>query len=172
MDVCQNKIRVLRKSIRGWASNVVAEMNRHKSMITEEFNKLDLEAETRILSDDEKSRTKELYVEINRYCTSEEIKIRQRSRDRCILESDRNTTYFQAVANQRSRKKEVKCLMGPTGLVYDKKGILNIAVEFSKTLFAKEDRGEVNLGDIFWVDNDKVTLSLKSKLRRLYSIVI
>ena len=65
----------------------------------------------------------------------EEVKARQRSRDRCVKEGDRNTAYFQAVANQRSRKKRVEVLEGPNGLVEDQKGMMDIAVDFYKKNF-------------------------------------
>jgi hypothetical protein len=44
-------------------------------------------------------------IELEKICNMEEVKAKQRSRDRSIKEEDRNTAYFQAVANQRNRKK-------------------------------------------------------------------
>jgi hypothetical protein len=37
------------------------------------------------------------------------------SRERNIAEGDKNTAYFQALANQRKRKKKISSLQGPTG---------------------------------------------------------
>jgi hypothetical protein len=54
----------------------------------------------------------------------EEIKVRQRSRDRSILEGDRNIAYFHAVANQRNRKNNIEYLRGPDGVVEDTKGMV------------------------------------------------
>jgi hypothetical protein len=45
MKIWQFKIRSLRRMIRGWAVNVVAELNRVKQIVAAEFNWLDLEAE-------------------------------------------------------------------------------------------------------------------------------
>jgi hypothetical protein len=60
MERWQNKIRTLRRMIRGWASNVVAELNKYKSEVATEYNILDSEEDSRILTDDEKNRKKYL----------------------------------------------------------------------------------------------------------------
>lgn len=70
--------------------------------------------------------------ELEKLWALEEIKMRQRSRDRNILEGDRNTAYFQAIANQRARKKYISSLMGPNGLIEDQEGMSKIAVDFYK----------------------------------------
>lgn len=87
----------------------------------------------------------------------EEIKVRQRSRERDILEGDRNTAYFQVVAIQRSRKKKIECLEGQEGLIFDQQGMLKIVVDYYKKLFAREDDPKVELGLDFWETGDKVT---------------
>jgi hypothetical protein len=66
----------------------------------------------------------------------EEIKIRQRSRDRRIKEGDRNTAYFQVAANQRNRKKRISGLEGPEGWL-DNDDMLKHAVFFYKDLFGR-----------------------------------
>jgi vacuolar-type H+-ATPase subunit B/Vma2 len=72
----------------------------------------------------------------------EEIKARQRSRDR-------NTTYFQDVANQRSRRKLVTILEGPNGLVDTQEGMMKVARDFYKELFAKESKEDITIGEPF-----------------------
>jgi hypothetical protein len=56
---------------------------------------------------------KEMARELDKLWALEEIKLRQRSKDRCIKECDRNTSYFLALANLRARKKKIDCLKGP-----------------------------------------------------------
>lgn len=53
MDIWQEKIRVLRRNVRGWAANMVAELNRNKKNLADEYNVLELEAENRTLSEEE-----------------------------------------------------------------------------------------------------------------------
>ena len=87
----------------------------------------------------------------------EEIKARQRSRDRDVKEGDRNTAYFHAVANQRRRKKAINALEGPDGLVEDTSSMLNLALEYYGKLFGFEPSLGFKLGDSFWKEEEKVS---------------
>jgi len=89
-------------------------------------------AEIRELSSVERQELAHIEDKLEKIWSLEEIRVRQRSRDRNILEGDKNTTYFQAIANQRSRKKKIECLESPTGLVYNQKGMMRVAVDFYK----------------------------------------
>ena len=143
--------------VRGWAANEVATLNKENANLALEYNFLDKEAESRLLDDSECKRLDEITKELDKIWALEEIKARQRSRDRKLLEGDKNTTYFQAVANYRSRKKRVDSLMGPQGLVHDQAGIMKIALDFYKDLFAREERGDLILGRDFWAASDLVS---------------
>jgi hypothetical protein len=149
--------RNLHRIVRGWAANVIAELNKHEQAMAAEYNALDLEAESRSINFQEQTRVKELARELDRLWALEEIKAKQRSRDRDILEGDRNTSYFMAIANHRARKKRIDSLIGPNGIEQDTYKILSIAVDFYKNLFRKEDRGNLSLVDDFWDGDDVIS---------------
>jgi hypothetical protein len=156
MDRWQFRVITFRRLVRGWASNEVASLNKKKRELADEYNILDNKAEEGGLSSSKLKRLKEVTDELGKIWALDEIKIRQRSRDRNILEGDR-IAYFQAIANRRSRKKSVSGLMGPDGWVEDQPGMLKVAVDFYKQLFAEEEGEDLALGNNFWLDGEKVT---------------
>lgn len=95
---------------------------------------------------------------------NEEIKARQRARERDILEGDRNTAYFHAMANKRRRKKQINMLIGPNGEVTDTRSIMKIAVDFYKHLFGAEKGLDISLSDDFWDPSEMVSESHNSEL--------
>jgi hypothetical protein len=157
IDRWQFKIRNLRKGLKGWDSNFEADQKKKKQHLVAEYDLLDVLSESQPLSPVSKQRMKNISSELTDIWKKEEIKARQCSRDRNILEGDRNTAYFHAIANQRRRKKQITQLEGPDGVVEDNKGMLKITVDYYKALFSAEDRLDINLADDFWDENDLVS---------------
>lgn len=131
------KLGFLGKKIKGWAININADIRRRKNELLKEADTLGLRYETGLLLPAEKKRMDEIVKELDNILSLEEIKARQRSRDRNIKKGDRNTAYFQAVANQRARKKRITTLDGPNGPLEDTKDMLSHAVEFYKKIWGR-----------------------------------
>jgi hypothetical protein len=123
----------------------------------EEYDFLDIKSESEELSPYELLRLKSIYAEMHNLWLKEEIKAKQRSRDRDIKEGDRNTTYFHAVANQRRRKMLVHSLDGPDGPITEEAEMLELATSFYKDLFKKEMPSGYRLAEDFYSSNECVT---------------
>ena len=159
MDNWQEKMRKLRRVSKGWSSNEEAQLRRYKKILLEEYDKLDIKSETIVLSDSESSRLKFTHSELQKIWLQEEIKAKQRSRDRDIKEGDINNEYFHAVANQRRRKMAIHSLDGPLGPITNTKEMLGIACDFYKDLFKKEERSGIQLDPTFFSDEEKVNIA-------------
>lgn len=168
LEIWQFKIRLLRKKTKGWSWNRNAEIKKLKTQLLKEFEDLDAKQERGSLSLQDRTRMHTIINDLEALWRMEEIKVRQRSRERRVKEGDRNTAYFQALANQRNRKNRISGLKGPEGLLEENDAMLKHVVSFYKNLFGKEENAGVSLGEDFWEEGEKVCDEENDMLRRLH----
>jgi hypothetical protein len=160
---------LLRKKARGWSINVEAEIKKRKKALSEEYERLDVKAETTDLSRQKKDRLKKVAGEMDNIWEIEETKARQRARERNILEGDKNTKYFHAVANQRRRKTTVHTMESPDEIVESTVEIIEVAAQYYKELFKFEPRSNIKLSGDFFSDEEKVSSDEREVLERRFS---
>jgi hypothetical protein len=80
-----SKSEVFRSSAKGWSANIDAEIRKRKKSLMEEYDALDIKAESQELLADEVDRFKQILSELSSFWIIEEIKAKQRSREKISL---------------------------------------------------------------------------------------
>ncbi|XP_060190379.1 uncharacterized protein LOC132619509 [Lycium barbarum] len=108
--------------IEGWWISYTAygtiETQRNKAL--KELWKLDQLAELRALSTEEKGQTLNLKLELQQIATAEEISWRQKSRCLWLKEGDKNTKFFQRMANSHRKGNTIDRLKIGNEVIEDK----------------------------------------------------
>jgi hypothetical protein len=138
--------------------NIEVEMKKTKKCLVNEIDCWDLQAENQGFTPLEWEKRKDALSTLEKIWMMEEIKAKQRAREKKIKEGDKNTAYFFfAKASQKKRKKSVHCLDNDGTMLTDNKSMLYHALEFYKNLFKEEDRRDISLDENFWEDTKNVT---------------
>jgi hypothetical protein len=141
-------------------------MKKRKTWVLEEIDGLDNLAENHDLSKQERADRKFMFEELDSMGGLEEIKAKQRTMDRDIIEGERNTTYFSVVANQR---KPISSLEDNVVILEDNNIMIEHALTFYKTRFRQESRDNISLDEGFWEEDEKVNQEEREALEADFS---
>jgi hypothetical protein len=115
------------------------------------------------LTDHEREERKNLGRDLDGIWRLEEIKAKQRPREREIKEGNRNTSYFFALANHRKRKKNILCLEDNGIIMEDDSSMLKHAMEFYRKMFGTKSKENIKLSE----DCLKMRKSLRRRMKLL-----
>jgi hypothetical protein len=73
IDIWQFRVRTFRRLTRGWASNEIAAMNKEKTSLAIDFNRLEQKAENNTLLESDRMRMNEIADRLNKIWALEEI---------------------------------------------------------------------------------------------------
>jgi hypothetical protein len=169
VDIWQFKIMLLWKKIKGWHRNREAELKREKAQLLADLDLLDSLVEQEPLTAQDKSRRKEMKEKLEHHWKLEEMKARQRSRDREIKEGHKNTSYIFTKVNQRKRSKAITHLECDGETFNDTPNMINHAKDLYKKMFGFEPRSEISLSEDFRNIDEMVSLEDRKMLEFEFS---
>ena len=105
IEVWKNKIRHLRRFLKGWAKNQSGKYKVEKEKLLRIINDLDVKAESALLSVSERATLRQAQDRISSLRRDEETKWAQRAKVKHVQEGGNNTKYFRLIANGKYRKK-------------------------------------------------------------------
>jgi hypothetical protein len=141
----QKKIRHLTKFLRGWAWNASGEYKKEKERLLNIIDRIDIKAESVLLSKSERKEKKEVDERLVSLRRSEESKWAQCVKVKYIQEGGDNTKYFHLIANGKHRKKKIFQLEQDKGTIIGEENLKVFISEYYKGLFGAPNTNHFNL---------------------------
>jgi hypothetical protein len=91
LNIWKEKVKRLKKCLKGWNFNEEENNRRRRGDLLKKINELDIKNEEGVLSDNGKKTKKDCKLSLNKLLFEEEMKMKQRARERLITEGDENT---------------------------------------------------------------------------------
>jgi hypothetical protein len=135
IEIWQNKLRYLRKYLRGWAKNENDTYKREKQELMEKIEQLDKKAEQTVLLPQEVDLKNCLKQRLIQLLRKEEMNWFQRSKSDNLLKGDSNTKYFQLVANGKYRKTRIFQLEEGHQIIMGEDELQTYITKYYKRLF-------------------------------------
>ena len=169
IDRWLNKIRHLRRFLKGWAKNQSGKYRKEKERLCKLIDELDIKAESMALSDAERNMLKKANDSICKLRREEEIKWAQRAKVKHVQEGGNNTKYFHLIANGKHRKKRIFQLEQDEGTIVGDDNLKRYISEYYKKLFGPSEPNNFSLVENENDDIPKLTLEENEVLTKAFT---
>jgi hypothetical protein len=144
IDVWLNKLRHVRKFLKGWAKNQSGKYKKEKERLLAIIDHFDIKAETSPLSSHEREEFKKANESLNELRREEESKWAQRAKVKHI-QGGNNTRYFYLIENGKHRKKNFFKLEQQEETTVGEDNLKVYITEFYKNIFGPPDPSNISL---------------------------
>jgi hypothetical protein len=117
IDIWQNKIRHLRRFLKGWAKNRSGVYKKENERLMILIDELDIKAESSPLGDAERVALRNANDCLCKLRREEEAKWAQRAKVKHVQEGGNNMKYFHLIANGKHRRKKIYQLEQKEGTI-------------------------------------------------------
>jgi hypothetical protein len=148
IDKWQEKMRRLRRNLKGWPINCEGEYRREKRMLLEKMDVLDRKGETTSLNIEEEYLQMFMHNRLKKLLRDEEMKWRQRAKEKDLKEGDGNTRYFHLKASGTKKKNHISVLQNNGEEILGETELIKHVTEFYKNLFGPSTVCSLNLNGI------------------------
>jgi hypothetical protein len=145
IDVWLNKLRHIRRFLKGWAKNQSGKYKKEKERLIQIIDHLDIKAEINPLQPHEREELQKANEGLRKLRREEESKWAQRAKVKHIQEGGNNTRYFHLIANGKHRKKKIFQLEQQEGTIVGEDNLKVYITEFYKKLFGPPEPTHISL---------------------------
>ncbi|WMV33011.1 hypothetical protein MTR67_026396 [Solanum verrucosum] len=137
--VLVQKLKYLKKDISTWNKEVFGKLEEQRSQALNDLTNLEQSSEGRILSEAENAQMINLQTHLEQLAKIEEVSWRQKSRCLWLKDGDRNTKYFQSVANANRRYNCIDKLKIAEHVIEDKREIKEEILSYYQHLYTENE---------------------------------